>query len=107
MIALLLVLATSDLSGLTVRARPNPDHNLLSRNVLPDGTIGECRKVMEDRPGWLTVQCSTGPFLGQSVYHPMAAPRDIETARWVDPLQAARHGGAEAVLQKIRNDIGN
>jgi hypothetical protein len=107
MIALLLALSASNLSGLTVPAPANPDSNLVSRNLLPDGTIGECRRVMEDRPGWLPYRCETGPFLGRSVYRPLATASDSATSAWVDPLQTALRGGARPVLQRTRNDGDN
>ena len=104
MIALLLALSASSLSGVTVTAPANPDANLISRNLLPDGTIGECRRVMEDRPGWLPYRCETGPFLGRSVYRPLPMTNDSATSVWVDPLQQALRGAARPVLQKTRND---
>ncbi len=107
MIALLLALSASPLSGLTVTAPANPDYNLVSRNLLPDGTIGECRRVMDERPGWMPYRCETSPFLGRSTYRPMAASHDIDAARWIDPLGLAAHGSPQLVLQKTRNDGGN
>ena len=51
MITLLLALSASNLSGVTVSAPANPDDNLVSRNLLPDGTIGECRRDSASRTG--------------------------------------------------------
>jgi hypothetical protein len=91
MIAILMAVSVVNLSGLTVTAPVDPDANLVSRNILPDGTVGECRRVMEDRPGWLPFRCETGPFVGQSVYRPTAARID---AAWTSPrpIGAADHG---------------
>lgn len=89
--------AAADLSGVTVTAPANPDYNLVSRNVLPDGSIGECRRVMDDRPGWLTVECSAGPFVGGSVYRPLSAPSAVAGA---SPAQTASSENRSAMVME-------
>lgn len=49
------------------------DRGLLSRTVYSDGTIGECRRTAEEKPGWLNLECRAGIFLGQGVYEPVRA----------------------------------
>lgn len=92
MIVMLMAVSVVNLSGVTVSAPVDPDANLVSRNILPDGTVGECRRMMEDRPGWLPYRCATGPFLGQVVYRPLAA--HAEQPGWVSPrpIGAPDHG---------------
>ena len=107
MIAILMAVSVVNLSGITVTAPVDADANLVSRNILADGTIGECRRVMDERPGWMPYRCETSPFLGRSTYRPMAASHDIDAARWIDPLGLAAHGSPQLVLQKTRNDGGN
>ncbi len=108
MIALVMALSLSNLSGLTVTAPSNPDANLVSRNLLPDGTIGECRRMMEDRPGWMPYRCETGPFLGRTAYRPLAPRPDVNTTPWVDPMKAAlSQGNGRMGLQQTRNEIGD
>ena len=108
MIAILMAVSVVNLSGITVTAPVDADANLVSRNILADGTIGECRRMMEDRPGWMPYQCATGPFLGQSTYRPLAPHDDGGGAEWVDPLQAAAsQRSARIELQKTRNDGDN
>jgi len=101
MIAILMAVSVVNLSGVTVSAPVNPDANLVSRNILADGTIGECRRMMEDREGWLPYRCETGPFLGQTVYRPLAARVD---AMWTSPrpIGAPEHG-TDFVIWRGRN----
>jgi hypothetical protein len=98
---MLLVASVVNLSGVTVTAPANPDANLISRTVLSDGTMGECRRMTEDRPGWLSIQCESSPFIGQTVYRPMAAR--IEAA-WTSPrpIGAPDHG-SDFVLWPARD----
>ena len=108
MIAILMALSISNLPPVTVNPPVNPDANLVSRNILPDGTLGECRRMMEDRPGWMPYQCETGPFLGQTVYRPLATHADPAANPWTDPLQAAMtQRTTQAALQRARNDGDN
>lgn len=48
----------AQLSAALTLGEPPTDPTLIYQETKPDGAVSECRRVVDPKPGWLTVTCS-------------------------------------------------